>query len=210
MHLYKCEMDDKGVDDILEGFGEVPQNWPTHEQWFLVCHGISALADLERRTGWRRDDPTALAAGRVLVVSTDPMKKRIAAKYGPWHEAGRIAGLSWGLGTALAPAQQAAWKRALLGRFIDVVRTHVTWAAAGEPPWDLLEPPSAPENMLACYLFVSVMPNELPSEWMRAAEYEYRTSPGAKGWPPLEFSKDGLWRVLKAAGAVGEHAVEGK
>lgn len=208
MKLYKRYMDRKGIGKLLSAFEELEHGTELPSSWFLICHGLTAFKEeicVKRGLG----GPSELRAGggRVLVLSTDPEDQKVATALGPLHESGLVRGLGWGL-AARTEEQQEPWKTARLGEFLRVVGSLRSWEAS-EPPWQLLDRPRAPENLLACYLLVSIE-RELPESWKAAATAEYEAHQKLQAWPTLDFSRDGLASILRCAGGLGESDEDAK
>jgi len=204
MKLYKRHMDRKGIGSLLRDFVEL-EDGPADQlapSWFLICHGLTAFMDeVCAKRGLSDPGRFKAAGGRALVLSTDPEDGNVQASLTPLAQNGVVRGLAWGL-DARAEGQQDRWKTTLLGAFLDGVRQLGSWDN-GEPPWDLLLRPRAPEGLLACYLLLSIG-RELQESWKTAATTEYEAYRKAEPWPPLEFSAPKLAEILRRAGGLGE------
>lgn len=73
----------------------------------------------------------------------------------------RLEGLKWGLKSTRSLTQHPQWQRDRLTRFVAATID----LSAGPPPWDILEPPSIPEYVLACYL-AALAGQQVNKSWM--------------------------------------------
>ena len=142
------------------------------ESCVLVWHG--------QPDGPDEKDLAALLRGTrdisVLFVSSGPARKQWAAKLD--HKPENVHLLKYGLAN-IEVARPDAWKqqpRWVLRRFDEFIAATQS-QMFGPPPWHLLDPPAAPEHVIACYLCSLVQARPEPS-WKLGFEEE------ANYWKP--------------------------
>jgi hypothetical protein len=199
MRMYHYRLDEKLDVGRLSGLRKLSLDEAPPQDSFVILH--TAPGGLPRHISAYSEGAVLREDIRILVVSQDP--HAFTAEHVQML-AGRGQVIPWGLETIDVRQRHVAvqWKVSRLARFLAKVAEIDRWNGGREPPWELLEAPRAPEDLLACYIAVS-LGQRLAEAWKIAALSEYQSYGEATQHDPLDFSKEGLARaIVKVGGAV--------